>query len=141
MPEDKLTKDDLVLLMESYRNMITMHQTILDQGTKIVDVLNTIATKQDSLFSKQGNICSTLNKIQENVCESNNTIKSSKDKIETVGSNLGEKLNNHEKKSIEDHGKITNKIYIGWVGMVSIIIALIGLTLAITNMIHTHPFP
>ena len=30
MSEDKLTRDDLVLLMESYRNMITMHQTILD---------------------------------------------------------------------------------------------------------------
>ena len=42
MAEDRLTKDDLVLLMESYRNMITMHQTILDQTNKTIDKLEYI---------------------------------------------------------------------------------------------------
>jgi hypothetical protein len=57
MSEDKLTKDDLVLLMESYRNMITMHQTILDQSEKTIEKMGLIADKQDALYAKQNNVC------------------------------------------------------------------------------------
>lgn len=133
---DQLTKDDLVLLMESYRNMITMHQTILDQTNKTIDKLDVISTKQDSLFSKQGSLCSSLNDITEKVVDSSTNIKTNSTKVDDLKSGLIEKLNSHEIRSTEDHGKLTNKIYIGWVGMISIIIALIGLGL---TLIHNMP--
>lgn len=133
---DQLTKDDLVLLMESYRNMITMHQTILDQTNKTIDKLDVISTKQDSLFSKQGNLCSSLDNIMKKVVDSSINIKTNNTKVDDLKSGLIEKLNNHEIRSTEDHGKLTNKIYIGWVGMISIIIALIGLGL---TLIHNTP--
>lgn len=139
MGEDKLTRDDLVLLMESYRNMITMHQTILDQTNKTIDKLDGIANKQDSLFSKQGNICSTLSKITDKLEGNLTHSKDSNDKINNLSNIVTEKLNEHDKKSIEDHSKLTNKIYIGWVGMISIILALVGLTITAINMIQTTP--
>lgn len=124
MSEDRLTRDDLVLLMESYRNMITMHQTILEQTTKTIDKLDNIATKQDSLFSKQGNICVSIDKLSGKV-------DTSVENTERVASSL----NAHEKKSIDDHNKITNKVYIGWIGMATIIVALIGLLVTLSKSI------
>lgn len=125
MAEDRLTKDDLVLLMESYRNMITMHQTILDQTNKTIDKLDHIATKQDSLFSKQGNVCMDLGQIKGKLDDNADLIKDSV-----------EKISSHEKKSIEDHSKITNKIYIGWVGMITIIVTLIGLGMTVASLFN-----
>jgi len=140
MGEDKLTRDDLVLLMESYRNMITMHQTILDQTNKTIDKLNIIASKLDSLFSKQGNICNTMNNIDEKINTTIIETKTNNDKIDNISINITKNLNDHEKKSIEEHSKLTNKIYIGWIGMVTIILSLIGLGITLTNIIQTN-FP
>lgn len=119
---DELTKDDLVLLMESYRNMITMHQTILDQTGKTIDKLDGIATKQDNLFSKQGSICLQLGKMATG------------DNIDDLRTKITDKLQTHEKKSIEDHGKITNKIHLGWIGMGTIIIGIVGLMVTLANL-------
>jgi len=121
MPEqhDGLTRDDLVLLMESYRNMITMHQTILDQTTHTIEKLDNIATKQDSISTKQNNTCTQLGNIAK--------------RLDDCAKNLSDSnttVHNHSLKSIEEHGKITNKVYIGWIGMGTIIVSLVGLLLA-----------
>jgi len=159
MPEDKLTKDDLVLLMESYRNMIIMHQTILDQSSKSIDILDSITKKQDNLFSKQDkdvDIISTtlensvkvflerLDNVEQKMSTGLNKalsdiVNNSTNRANEVGAMVSDKLVSHEKKSIEDHAGITNKIQLGWVGMGTIMIGLIGLIFAITNLIHTHP--
>lgn len=144
MSEDKLTRDDLVLLMESYRNMITMHQTILDQTTKTIDAMSDIASKQDSLFSKQSAVCTTMNAINDKMdkCSSDCAagLVASTDKMDSFKDTVVKVLNTHEKKSIEDNAKLANKIYIGWIGMGTIIIGLVGLIYTITNLIHTmHP--
>jgi hypothetical protein len=144
MSEDKLTRDDLVLLMESYRNMITMHQTILDQTTKTIQAMDVIATKQDSLFSKQGNICNTINSIDKKMdkcsldCAAG--LVTNTDRMDSFKDSIVKVLNGHEKKTIEEHAKLSNKIYIGWIGMGTIIIGLVGLIYTITNLIQTlHP--
>jgi cysteinyl-tRNA synthetase len=142
MPDDNLTKDDLVLLMESYRNMIIMHQTILDQSTKTIEKLDIIATKQEGISTKQGNICSSLSKITNRLDDCATVMKDSNINISGMSTKITDKINTHEKKSIEDHGKITNKIYLGWIGMGTIIIGLIGLTITITKILqHTHVLP
>lgn len=133
---EELTKDDLVLLMESYRNMITMHQTILDQTSKTIDKLDGIATKQDSLFSKQGSVCLQLGNINGKVDKLDTG-----DNIDELKAKVIDKLQDHEKKSIEDHGKITNKIYIGWIGMGTIIMSIIGLAVVVTNLIKINLVP
>ncbi len=116
MSEDKLTRDDLVLLMESYRNMITMHQTILDQSEKTIEKMDNIANKQDSLFSKQGHICNTLDKVSTNL---DDTIKGLAESTKAA--------NAHEKETIKQYSQVINKIHLGWIGMGTIIMGLIGL--------------
>jgi hypothetical protein len=124
MSEDKLTKDDLVLLMESYRNMIVMHQTILAQSAKTVDLLDNIATKQDSLFSKQSSICKSLGDMGDDIKG-----------VTTKVTDMDKNINSHEKKSIEFYGKIINKIHLGWIGMITIILSLMGLGVTLMNQV------
>lgn len=135
MPDDNLTKDDLVLLMESYRNMITMHQTILDQSTKTIEKLDGIATRQDGISTKQGRLCNSLDKITTRLDDCTTILKDSNTNISGMETKIKDEINIHEKKSIEDHGKITNKIYLGWIGMGTIIISLIGLTVTIAKVL------
>jgi hypothetical protein len=127
MAEDKLTRDDLVLLMESYRNMITMHQTILDQTTKTIDKLTDITAKQDNIISKQGMVCNSLNNIHEKIDGANGGLK------EVAG-----KIDNHETQRIESDSKLTSKIHLGWIGMGTIIVTLLGVIATLSQFVHNH---
>lgn len=127
MSEDRLTRDDLVLLMESYRNMITMHQTILDQTSKTISIMENIVTKQDSTLSKQGQVCNSLQNITGNLSTISINLSKTTDKIDSFENNIIKQFNTHENKTIEDHAKLTNKIYLGWIGMGTIIIGFVGL--------------
>ena len=124
MSEENLTKDDLVLLMESYRNMITMHQTILDQSSKTIEKLDGVMSKQDNILSKQTKTCGSIDNIIEKL---NNLV--------NANTNIATKVDGHLLKSIEDHGILGNKIHLGWIGMGTIILSLIGLIL---TLIHYH---
>jgi len=139
MSEDRLTRDDLVLLMESYRNMITMHQAILSQTSKTIERMDNIANKQDSLFSKQGQICNSLQSITTSLDDVTVNLKTCTSEIDSLDNNVVNKLNEHEKRTIENHGKIINKIYLGWIGMGTIILGLIGLVIALANFLKSIP--
>lgn len=122
MPEDNLTKDDLVLLMESYRNMITMHQTILDQSSKAIEKMDIIITRQDGISTKQGSICNSLSGITDKLKDCAESLKTSNNQVQT-----------HHLKSVEEHAKITNKIHVGWIGMGTIAVSLVGLVLTVLH--------
>lgn len=153
MSEENLTKDDLILLMDSYKNMISMHQTILEQTARVIESLTGISLKQESILGIQGNVCNNLSEIVRKLDDCIKRLKDSNEKIdlvrETVGDNvkslsdsIKEKINNHNVKSIEDHGKIKDKIHLGWIGMSSIIISIIGLIVAMVyGYVHLLHLP
>jgi uncharacterized coiled-coil DUF342 family protein len=124
---ENLTKDDLVLLMESYRNMIQLHSTILDRTNKTTEMLDKVVAKQDMLLTKQASLCNKLGKCVEKLNEAGTKIDNTADKIDNAGKEIRQKIDTHNLSSVKDHGRITNKIYVGWIGMGSIIIALISL--------------
>lgn len=138
MSEEKLTRDDLVLLMESYRNMITMHQTILDQTTKTISKLDDIITKQNDIISKQGAVCNSLNMITGKIDQTNGKLKDTINKMGTVEDKIGEKIDNHETKRIESDQKIVSKIYLGWIGMGTIIVGLLGIIVTLSNFLQAN---
>lgn len=129
--QNNMTRDDLVLLMESYRNTISMHQAILDQSTKMVEMSNVIINKLDSLTTKQTALCSELANVGRSM---EDTLKES-EKRGVKLDDVVKTISNHEKSSNDEHHKITGKIYIGWIGMISIILSLIGLGYTIYNVI------
>lgn len=136
--EKNLSRDDLMLLMESYRNTIEMHTTILEQQKQVIQFQHTIVEKQNSILVKQSNVCDKLTTLTQNLdtCaqnisksneNTNNTYLSIKKEVENEVEKVGIKIEGTKIDNITQHSAITNKIYVGMVGSAVIIIALIGL--------------
>lgn len=136
--EKSLSREDLTLLMESYRNTIELHTTLLEQQKQVLEFQHTIIEKQDSIIGKQGKVCDQLSIIATNlgdcagnIAESNKSIterfltikKDVEDDVEKVAS----KIEITRLENVTQHSDITNKIYVSMVGSGLIILTLIGL--------------
>lgn len=115
-----LTKDDLILLMDSYRNHFAMNQTLLSEITKIIDQQNIITQKQDAIISKQSKVCDKLQTCADSLTKAN-------EKIDGMQTNVVKEIHEHSLESSKDHGSTRSKVYVGIVGMGLIVIGLIGL--------------
>jgi len=120
MSDNNLTRDDLILLMDSYRNHFAMNQTLLSQLTKLVDQQTHMIKKCDIIISKQSQTCSGLEKATLELKDSNS-------KIDGMQNKIVERVDNHNLSSVKDHNSLKNKIYLGWIGMGTIILSLLGL--------------
>lgn len=136
--EKSLNREDLMLLMESYRNTIEMHTTILEQQKQVIQFQHTIVEKQDSILGKQSSVCDKLTTLAtnldtcaQNIAKSNentnNTYLAIKKEVEDEVEKVGTKIEGTRIENVTQHSAITNKIYVGMVGSAVIIIALIGL--------------
>jgi len=111
----ELSKDDLSLLMDSYKKQIELNTQVLTQQQNLI-------AKMDMMIEVHRETCNNMNKIvdkidvQERNC-SNNAIK------------ITEKMGHERKESLKEHNAIINRIYIAFVGMGVIIINLIALYL------------
>jgi len=108
MPPNKeaLNKEDLYLLLESYKNSVEMNTLISQQLTSISDALtlskNDVIVLDESIQKKLDNAVISCGKISDRIVE-------------------------HEKESIRSHSKIFNKINLLYVGIGSIVLGLIVL--------------
>lgn len=136
--EKSLSREDLTLLMESYRNTIELHTTLLEQQKQVLQFQHTIMEKQDSILGKQSKVYEQLSTLATNLgsCASNidesnksmtKTLISIKDNVEDEVEKVGTKIEGTRIETIKQHSAITNKIYVGMVGSAVIIITLIGL--------------
>jgi len=122
-----LSKDDLFLLMESYRNMIQMYTTLSEQQRQIMESEKVIIQKIDALVTKQIMTCDKLDHIVDvfetyvkTVIELNKKSLESIDEVKTSIESL--KIEN-----IKSHSSLTNKIYIALIGSVTIIATLLNI--------------
>lgn len=136
--EKSLSREDLTLLMESYRNTIELHTTLLEQQKQVLQFQHTIIEKQDSILGKQSNVCDKLSTLAtnlgacaNNIAESNKamteTYLSIKKDVEDEVEKVGTKIEKTRLENVTQHSAITNKIYVGMVGSAVIIITLIGI--------------
>jgi hypothetical protein len=136
--EKSLSREDLALLMDSYRNTIELHTTLLEQQKQVLQFQHTIIEKQDSILGKQSKVydqlsilAKSLGSCASNIEESNKsmtkTLSSIKDDVEKEVEKVGTKIEGTRIENITQHSAITNKIYVGMVGSAMIIITLIGL--------------
>lgn len=146
MPDElrHLNKEDLFLLMESYRNMITMHSTLAEQQKQIIDLQNNIISKQDVISFQQtkeydqiSNIVEKINICSTNISETSNTIQSFYSSIDkalisnTVS--VKERIGVNQIDNAKQHSGLTNRLYISMGVMASIVIALIGLVMGLSE--------
>ena len=121
---DALNKEDLYLLLESYKNSVEMNTVISQQLTSILDAL------------KEGKV---------DLSTSNTDLKSLLKDAAANCESVKDKMANHDKESLASHSKIFNKINLLYVGVGSIVIGLIGIILTlvtkynqIIQLITTH---
>lgn len=122
MPGDDkgaLDRDDLFLLLESYRNSITLNTTLLEQQKKLLE-------KQGEIINRQGLL---FDRIDEVLNGMSNHAKRSTHIEQALEVNQIE----NEAGFTKLYSKLANKIYVGWIGMGVIIISLIGL---FTSWLH-----
>jgi len=142
--EKSLSREDLTLLMESYRNTIELHTTLLEQQKQVLDFQHTIIEKQDFMLGKQSKVYDQLSTVVKslgtcatNIEESNKnmtkTLSSIKDDVEDEVAKVGTKIEGTRVENVTQHSAITNKIYVGMVGSGMIIITLIGLLIKLSG--------
>jgi len=133
-----LSKEDLYLLMESYKNMITLNSTLAEQQKQLIENQQKIFEKQDTLASKQNQICDRVNLMADRIERWSSDAKISHNEIQDTCSgleeNLSEKLNELKDSSIQmtidntkSHSSLKNHIYGAYIGMGSIIISVLTL--------------
>ena len=142
--EQNLSRKDLTLLMESYRNTIELHTTLLEQQKQVLDFQHTIIEKQDSMLGKQSKVYDQLSALVKSLgscatnLEKNNksiieTLSSVKDGVEDEVEKVGTKIEGTRVENVTQHSAITNKIYVGMVGSGMIIITLIGVIIKLSG--------
>ena len=112
---DALSKEDLYLLLESYKNSVEMNTLISQQLSSILDM---VAQCKENDANLESNI---------------------KEKIEDAIKEI-EKITNssilHDKEMIKGHGKILNRTNLLYVGMGSVIVALILLVIQVWDKLE-----
>ena len=133
MPEDQLSKNDLYILMESYKNNIQLNTTLLEQQKQLM-VMNNEA------IEKQKELCDTLDKFIGHLTTCSQRLEDNHNKVVTliesksafldakVGSVSTQLTNMCSTNSVE-HAKLTNRVYVGWAGMATIILAVLSLAI------------
>ena len=138
MEVKSLSKDDLYLLMESYRNMITMNATLAEQQKQLIDSQSKLLERQDTLNMKQSQLFDKISALVDKIDEWTDVTKSGHDEIQNTCTDLEgimvEKLDKLADRTVnlnientKQHEGIKNHIYAAYVGLVSIIGSVLGL--------------
>lgn len=101
--EKNLSKDDLFLLLESYKNSVEMNTVISQQLTTILEILQTVKDQDANL--------------EQNL----------KDKIDSaikIVEKMRDKFEAHDKEDIKYFDKILNKLTVLYIGVGSIVLSL-----------------
>jgi hypothetical protein len=139
-----LNKEDLYLLMESYRNMIQMHSTLVDQQKRIIHLQNNIMEKQNGISENQIKTCNQLDGITDkledcsvNLAKTNENITGAcTDLDKSLTSNVGnihEKLGNNQLEITKQHSGINNRIYVAMGIMATIVIGVTTLAIGLLD--------
>jgi uncharacterized coiled-coil protein SlyX len=146
MPDEfnHLSKEDLYLLMESYRNMIQMHSTLAEQHKTIIDLQNEIISKQEKISLKQVSSSDQLTRVTDkleecsaNLIKTNENVQASSSKIDkSISTEIGyvrDKMGRHQVDLTKQNASVINRIYISIGLMATIIIGLIGIMIGLLD--------
>jgi len=142
---DELSKQDLFILMDSYKNNIQLNTTILEQQRQILIMNDNFIEKQKDLCDSVDNLVDRLSECSKILIDNHVVLNSSithmetsiRTTLETMVNKLLIESNTNCAKLTLDHSKLSNKIYIAMGGMVTIILSIIGLMITFLNKFHS----
>jgi len=125
--EKGLSRDDLFIFMEWYKNTASVNTTILEQQKIILE-------KQTKLLDRVSNINSSLEKVSSGLETNNNNmaevvdqLKKNNEALASFSVECTKHYNDIKAESTKEHNQITMKLYVSYGIMTTIIIGLIGL--------------
>jgi cysteinyl-tRNA synthetase len=140
MPDESkhLNKEDLFLLMESYRNMITMHSTLVEQQKQIINLQNNMIKKQDEISIKQNKSCDQLSRITEKLGECTDNLTKTNDNIQShclsldksmtsLFDGIKDRISETKLEATKQHSGINLRIYVAMGAMATIIITILAM--------------
>lgn len=138
---DEFTKQDLFILMESYKNNIQLNTTILEQQKQILILNDQFIEKQRDLCDSVDQLINRLNDCSKTLAENHAVLTGS---INSMSSKLSTSLESMSKdikmestnacsRLTVDHSNLKNQIYVAMGGMVLIILSLVGLFSSFMN--------
>jgi hypothetical protein len=138
MPDElkHLNKDDLFLLMESYRNMITLHATLVEQQKQLMVSQSNMIQKQDEIASQQTAICNKLGRVAEKLEECITTLSKTKDDVASQCGSIDNHLDTMSKDLTSQHTGLNGKIYTSMGLMATIVIGLITMIYNLIDKYH-----
>jgi hypothetical protein len=139
--ERSLSIKDINLLLASYRNQVEMQTMIVDQLKKVMDTQKRVLEKQDDITGDQKKLIDSLKDITDKLDSTVTELKSSQQTITTSNTNLSNSLDSKSNDLKNDIGtfrhetqgsvsSLINKIHLGWIGMGTIILGILGLIIA-----------
>lgn len=108
-----LNREDLVLLLQAYKNQVETNQTLMEQQGKLLEQHNQILSKQQIVCNNVNDVINKITHLSEQEAEKH--IK------------LIQDFNIGKLKCLQDHGGMRTRMAILYVGISAIIIPLMGL--------------
>jgi Fe2+ transport system protein B len=160
---EEISKNDLFILMESYKNNIQLNTTLLEQQKQImvinsqaiekhqdlcksvdelIDKLTTcsrILSDNHTKISNDLNMLSTRLGAEFTTLNTNLTIKmgNEADKLNSNDTKICNKLDTEKTNLSNEHEKITNKVYLAFIAMGGLVISIIGLAISFADKFHS----
>jgi hypothetical protein len=145
MDVKSLSKDDLYLLMESYRNMITMNATLAEQQKQLIENQGKLLDRQDTLNSKQVQLFDKISTLVDKIDEWTDVTKSGHDEIQNTCTDLesvmagkldkiADRTTDLNIENTKQHEGIKNHIYAAYIGLVG----TVGSVVALIYFVFAH---
>lgn len=145
MDGKSLSKDDLYLLMESYRNMISMNATLAEQQKMLVENQGKLLDRQENLNTKHSQLFDKIGVLVDKIDEWTEVTKSGHEEIQNTCTGLEDLLDKKLDKVIDktvelnientkQHEGIKNHIYAAYIGLVG----TIGSVISLIYFVYVH---
>lgn len=132
---ERIGRDDLFLLMESYKNTVELNTTLLErkeiisrQQVALVESINKMCENQATILTELKTFPETVRRAVEKITQALKDINDTHKKEFRV---LREQHAENNKTVIREHAALNNRVYVAFSGMAAIIIALIGIIIKI----------
>lgn len=110
-----LNKEDLTLLMDSYKKQVELNTQVLTQQQNLI-------MRLDSMIEIHKETCNNINRVTDKIDDHGKHVSDGFNK-------MSEKLNSDRKESLKEHNDIRFKIYIAMSLMGVIILNLVAIYL------------
>lgn len=131
---EELSKNDLFILMESYKNNIQLNTTLLEQQKQMMVMNGTSIEKQEELYTKVDELIGKITSCSNTISDNNSKLMTS---LTVLSASITTQTDQNFNKLSKEHDKLSFKLYIAFIGMTGIILSIIGLAINFADKYHS----